>query len=148
MNRFFRHPATNAVGLSVFTSFYSVVFLAFPDRIQSQIGMATRPFWQSWDTFLSFGSHRYIAFILIALTAFIVAFLFIKHKPYDEYHTAILIKCLAISVIITLAAIAVFFVVVLIDPAGIIGKFTLFIAVNWSTVVLADLTYLLICGRK
>ena len=148
MNRFFRHPATNAAGISVFTSFYSVVFLAFPDRIQSQVGIVASPFWQSWDTFLSFGVHRYIAFILITLTAFIVAFLFIKHKPYDEYHTAILIKCLAISVIITLAAIAVFFVVVLYDPSGVIGKFTLFIAINWSTVVPADLIYLLICGRK
>ena len=148
MNRFFRHPATNAVGISVFTLFYSIIFLAFSDRIQSQTGLAINPFWKTWDDFLTAGGHRYVAFVLIVLTVLVVAFLLIKHKPYDEYHTTILVKCLAISVVLTLAAIAVFFVVVLIDPTGIIRKFTLFITVNWSTVVLADLAYLLLCGRK
>ena len=148
MNRFFRHPAANAAGISIFTIFYSIIFLAHSSRLTSQTGTATHPIWKAWDSFLDIGGHRYTAFVLIALTVLVVVFLFIKHKPYDEYHTAILGKCLAVSCILTLAAIAVFFVVILIDPTQIISKFTLFITINWSTVVIADLIYLLLCGRK
>ena len=148
MNRFFRHPATNAVGISVFSLFYGVIFLAFSERVQSQAGVAVNSFWKLWDAFLKDGGHRYTAILLMALTVLVVVLLLAKHKPYDEYHTAILVKCLAVSVILTLMAIAVFFVVVLIDPAQIISKFALFITVNWSTVVFADLIYLILCGRK
>jgi len=148
MNRFFRHPATNAVGISALSLFYGILFLAFSNRIVSQTGLATQPFWKAWDVFLGFGGHRYTAVILLALTILIVAWLLVHHKPHDEYHTAKLIKCLAISVILTLAAIAVFFVVVLADPTQIISKFTLFVSVNWSTVIFADLIYLVLCKVK
>ena len=148
MNRFLRHPATNAVGISVFSLFYSFIFLVFSNRIQSQTGSGTNSFWKLWDSFLIHGGHRYTAFVLVALTVLAAVLLLVKHKPYDEYHTTILVKCLAVSVILTLAAIAVFFVVVLIDPTQIISKFTLFVTVNWATVVLADLIYLALCGRK
>jgi len=148
MNRFLRHPATNAVGVSAYSLFNSILFLVFSDHIQSQTGLAATSFWKVWDAFLSHGGHRYTALILVALTSVIVTLLIVKHKPYDEYHTAILVKCLAVSAILILAAIAVFFVVVLIDPTQIISKFTLFITVNWATVVLADLIYLILCGRK
>jgi len=148
MNRFLRHPATNAIGLSTFSVFYGVLFWAFSDRIQSQTGTSEHAFWKAWDNFLSCGGHRYIALALLALTVLVVALLLTKHKPYDEYHTAILIQCLAVSVVLALAAIAGFFVLILIDPTQIISKFTLFVTVNWSTVVLADLTYLLLCGRR
>ena len=148
MNRFFRHPATNAVGLSAFTLFYGIIFLAFSDRIVPIANTSANSFWQCWNFILAHGGHRYVAIVLIALTAIVVTLLLVKHKPYDEYHTDILIKCLAVSVILTLAAIAAFFVIVLIDPAQTVSKFTLFITVNWTTVVFADLIYLLLCGRK
>ena len=148
MNRFFRHPLTNAVGIGIFSLFYAVIFFAFSDRLQSQTGAATHAFWKAWDNLLDLGFHRYTAYALLSLTAFIVIFLLIKHKPYDEYHTTRLIKCLAISVIFTLFAIAVFFIVVLLDPSAIISKFTLFITVNWATVVFADMIYLLSCSKK
>jgi hypothetical protein len=148
VNKFFRHPVTNAVGISVFSLFYGVIFIIFSNLIKSQVGISKQPFWQVWDTFLNQNGHQFIAFALLPLTAVVVLLLLMKHKPYDEYHTAILVKCLAVSVILTLAAIAVFFVVVLCDPNGIISKFTLFISVNWATVVIADLIYLLLCGRQ
>jgi len=145
MNRFFRHPLTNAVGISAFSLFYGWIFLAFSDRLQSQTGTASLPIWQVWDSFLNFGGHQYVAIALIALTVVIVVLLLVNHKPYDEYHTAILIKCLAISVILSLAAIAVFFAVVLFDPTQILSKIALFITVNWTSVVFADLIYLFLC---
>ena len=148
MNRFFRHPVTNAIGISLYSLFYGIIFLAFSDRVVSQTGTDASSFWKIWDNFLIHGGHRYTAAVLAVLTVLIVLLLLINHKPYDEYHTAILLKCLAVSLILTLAAIAVFFIVVLIDPVGVICKFTLFITVNWSTVVLADFIYLLLCRRK
>lgn len=148
MNRFLRHPLTNAVGVSLFTAFYSVIFLAFSETLKSQIGQSELPFWEFWDKMLSNNILSIVAVVLIVITAFILAILLIKHKPYDEYHTTILIKCLAVSIILALAAIAAFFIAMLLDPVGIISKFALFITVNWSTVVLADLIYLILCRRQ
>ena len=148
MNRFFRHPATNAVGISIFSCFYGIVFFGFSDLVKSQTGQSARPFWRSWDIFLSADGHQFAAVALLTLTAVVVALLLFKHKPYDEYHTSILIKCLTISVLLILAAIGVFFVMVLADPAGIMSKFIFFIMGNWTIVVVADLVYLIICGMK
>ena len=148
MNKILRHPATNAIGISLFSTFYAVIFLGFSGLITSQTGQSSNPFWAAWDGFLNAGGHQYMACILVTLTAVAVAILLLMHTPYDEYHTTILVKCLALSVIVTLAAIAVFFLVVLFDPVGIISKFTLFITMNWATVVIADLAYLFLCRRR
>lgn len=147
MNRLLRHPAVNAVGLSVYSLFFGILFLGFPGRLQSQTGLDKTPVFALWDSFLRVGGERYIAYALLCLTVCVLLLLFLRHKPYDEYHTAILVKCLAIALVLTLAAIAVFFVIVLCDPAGVIGKFTFFVSLNWATVVVADLIYLLLCGR-
>jgi hypothetical protein len=148
MNRFVRYPTLNAAGLGIYSLFYGVLFLAFSDRIQSQAGLSAHPFWIAWDAFLQAGGHRYAAYILLALTVLAAVLLFVRRKPYDEYHTAILMQCLAVSLILTLAAIAALFIAVLTDPAGIVGKLTLFVSVNWTTVVLADLIYIFLCGKK
>lgn len=145
MNKLFRHPITNIIGISMFSAFYSIIFLVFSDLIQSQIGITTHPFWRFWDSVLIAGGHRYITYILMGLTVLIVILLFFRHKPYDEYHTAILMKCLAVSLILTLAAIAGLFVAVLLDPVGMISKFALFILIQWATIVASDLIYLLLC---
>jgi len=148
MNKFLRHPATNAVGLCVFSAFYAVMFLGFSDKITGAAGNAVGTFWRGWESFLIAGGHRITAVVLIVITLAVLALLLIKHKPYDEYHTAILIKCLSVSVILTLLAIGVFFFLVLLDPTAFLSKFMLFTTINWSTVILADLVYLLLCRRK
>jgi hypothetical protein len=84
---------------------------------------------------------------MIAVTILVVVLLVISRRPYDEYHTAILNNCLLVAVVLTLVAIAVFFVIVLNEPSGIVGKFTLFIAIHWTTVVFANLAYVLLCRR-
>ena len=71
--------------------------------------------------------------------------LLIRRRPYDEYHTANLIQCLVAAAVLTLMAIAAFYLMILSDPNGIVEKFTLFIVINWATVVLADLAYVLVC---
>ena len=85
---------------------------------------------------------------MIAVTILIVVLLTIRRKPYDEYHTSILTHCLVVAAVLTLIAIAVFYMILLRDPCGIIEKFTFFIVIHWTTVVLADLAYVLLCRWK
>ena len=154
MKRILRHPLTNAAGIGVFTAFYAYIFIAtsartgFNGLLLYGAGQGANSFWVIWGNFLAAGRHAYIAYALIALTALIVALLLMRRHPYDEYHTSLLIQCLAIAAVLTLIAIAVFYVMVLSDPSGIVGKFTLFIVVHWITVVLCDLSYVLLCRWK
>ncbi|MPM28121.1 hypothetical protein SDC9_74640 [bioreactor metagenome] len=152
MKRILRHPATNAVCISLFTGFYALIFLVTSGHAEfqsllyySRAGQTADPFWAGWSLFLSAGFQKYIAWVLIALTALVVAALLKRRRPFDEYHTAILTACLSAAVVLTLIAIAFFYLLILSDPNGIVEKFTLFITIHWITVVLADFTYVLLC---
>lgn len=151
MKRLLKSPAVNAACISVFTAFYALVFLmplknfAFDGSTYPQADLS---FWPVWGRFLASGRQSYIAYALIALTILVVLLLMIPRRAHDEYHTAILLNCLAVAAVLTLAAIAVFCLMLLNDPSGIIEKFTLFIVIHWGTVVLSNLCYALLCRRK
>jgi len=155
MIRIFRHPAVNACCLSLFTALYAAVFF-LAARTIAEDGLACYAGWQPggsvlwrvWCAALAAGRHRYIAYGMIAVTAAVVVLLCLRRHAYDEYHTALLLQCLVIATVLTLAAIAVFYLLILSDPSGVIAKFTLFIAIHWVTVVLADLVYVLLCRWK
>jgi len=148
MNRFFRHPATNATGLAIFSAFYGVIFLGLSPRLLIDAGESQRSFWQAWDAFLLANGHRWLAIVLLALTALAIMILLQHRSVYDEYHTAILLRCLAAAVMLALAGIGMFFALVLLDPVGIVSKLALMVSVNWTSVVLADLVYLIVCRRR
>ena len=91
MKRMLRYPLTNAIGLSLFTAFYSLVFFLTPKDVwTSGLSSATgaNGFWESWQSFLVSGFHVYIAYAMIALSALIVFLLMRRSHAYDEYHTA------------------------------------------------------------
>ena len=123
MRQLLKSPTINAVCISLFTAFYAVIFFVT-------------------------GHHKYIATALTAVTAIVVVLLLTRRKPHDEYHTAILTNCLVIASIMTLIAIAIFYLIILADPTDIIEKFTLFIAIHWTTVVFANLIYVLLCRKR
>ena len=148
MNKFFRHPATNAVGLAVFSAFYGVIFLGFSPRLLVGTGESQNLFWQAWDGFLLAQGLRWLAIILLVLTAIALAILLRHRSMQDEYQTALLLRCLSIAIVLALAAIGGFFALVLLDPVGIVSKLTLMVSVNWASVVLAGLVYLLVCRRR
>lgn len=155
MMRILKYPATNAFCISLFTAFYGAIILAASRRIEQEsllyyggIKQGGNPFWKSWCAFLAAGHHAYIAYAMIAVTLLIVVLLSIRRHPYDEYHTALLIKCLAVATVLTLIAIAVFYLLILNNPNGIVVKFTLFISIHWTTVVLSDIVYVLLCRWK
>lgn len=152
MKRILRLPVTNMVCLSLFTAFYALVFIAtsrstwYKNLLESgdaRPGVA--PFWEGWSGFLAAGYHAYIAYAMIAITILIIILLMLRRHPYDEYHTSLLMQCLAVAAVLTLIAIAVFYLIVLGDPSIIVEKFTLFIVVNWTTVVFSDLVFVLLC---
>lgn len=151
MNNLLKNPVTNAIGLSIFTAFYGLIFIItsghqeFVNLLYYERLSVVQPFWSAWSTFLALGYHAYIAYSLIALSTLIVLMLLLRRHPYDEYHADVLIKCLAVAAILTLAAIALFYLLILSEPNGIVEKFTLFIVIHWGTVVLADLVYVLMC---
>lgn len=154
MKRILKYPAVNAVCISIFSVFYSLIFFTtsgnakFKSNLFYQGSGGGAPFWTAWSNFLASGGHAYIAGVMLAVTAAVVILLLIRRRPYDEYHTSILTQCFVAAIILTLASIAVFYVIVLLDPAGIVEKFTLFIVVHWAAVVFADLTYVILCKKK
>lgn len=134
MKRILKSPVLNAVCISLFTVFYAAVFF---------IGFDSKALNNS--AFLSSGIHLYIAGVLIIVTAAVVILLLTRRHSYDEYHTSILIYCLAAAAVLTLVAITVFYLLILFNPAGITEKFTIFIIIHWAAVVFSDLVYVLIC---
>jgi len=145
MKRLLKSPVTNAVCISVFTAFYALIF--FMNSNNTVCYMEATSFWSAWSDFLINGHHHYIAYVLIAVTVLVVALLILR-RPYGEYHTSILTHCLVAAAVLTLLAIAIFYLMILHDPNGIIEKFTLFIVIHWATVVFANLTYILLCRWK
>jgi len=148
MKRLLKSPAINAICISVFTTFYALIFFVTSKNIQfenSLFYLEANSFWSAWSNFLADGHQRYIAFALIAVTVLIVVLLIVRRQPYDEYHTSILTHCLVVAAVLTLVAIAIFYLMILNEPNGIIEKFTFFIVIHWATVVLANLTYVLLC---
>ena len=157
MKRALKSPAFNAVCISIFSAFYSLIFIATSRGtkmantlyyISIEHPSDKELFWVAWSRFLSAGYHAYIACALIALTAAVVLTLVLRRGPYDEYHVDRLLSYLVAAIISTLAIIGVFYVLILSNPDGIVEKFTLFIVIHWATVVFANFIFALVCRWK
>lgn len=151
MKSILKNPKINAVCISLFTAFYGLIFIVTSGHVEFERllyysrSTGIHPFWTLWSNFLASGYHAYIAYVLIAITVLVVIMLIFRRRPYDEYHVDNLIQCLAVATVLTLIAIAAFYIMILSDSNGIIEKFTLFIVIHWVTVVLADLVYVFVC---
>lgn len=148
MKRLLRFPAVNAACLGLFSAFYALVFLLDAGRQTPGPAPAASRFWAAWADFLAKGGQRNIAVGLVLLTLVVAALLLTRRRQFDEYHTALLLSCLAVALVLTLIAIAVFYLVILSHADGAAEKFTLFISLHWVTVVAADLAFVLLCRWK
>ena len=150
MKRILKSPLTNAFCISMFTIFYALVFLLTHENIDFENSMNygnASSLWFMWHTFLVAGHQIYIAYALVVVTLLVVVLLVLRRRPYDEYHTSILTNCLVVAIVLTMIAIAIFYVVILNNPYNIVEKFTLFIVMHWTTVVFANLVYVILCRR-
>lgn len=148
MKRLLKSPAVNAVCISIFSAFYALVFFTISKNSSLRDSLShpqAASFWPAWSAFLAAGHQVYIACALMAVTVLLVVLLMLRRRPYDEYHASILTHCLVAAAVLTLVAIAVFYLMILYEPAGVIEKFTLFIVIHWTTVVFANLAYVLLC---
>ncbi len=146
MKRLLKSPVFNAVCISIFTLFYALIFIVF----SSHSGFTTHyegdsPFWKAWSGFLLAQNQVVLSWVLIGITVLLVILLIIRRRPYDEYHASILTYCLAVAAVLTLAAIAIFFLVTLNETIWIKEKFILFIIVHWITIVFSNLVYVILC---
>lgn len=157
MKRILKHPAVNAVCISLFTAFYALVFIVSSGHSRiapclyadyENLTLAEGSFLASWSRFLAAGHQRYIAYAMIAITLLLVVLLLSRRRTYDEYHVERLTTCLVIAMFLTLVAIALLYLLTLYYPSGIVEKLAFFIVIHWATVVLADLIYVLVCRGK
>jgi hypothetical protein len=151
MKKILKSPTANAVCISLFTTFYASIFLICLgnteiERLFYYDGGSS--FWSAWSNFLVSNNHAYVAWFLVVVTIIVVILLLKRRYPYDEYHVLILTYCLIIATVLKLSAVAIFYLMILNDPIWILGKFTLFIIIHWSTVVFANLAYILLCHRR
>jgi len=148
MKRVLKSPSFNAVCIILFSTFYSLMFMTHTANTEFKLLLryeGSSAVWKMWSNFLIAGYQIYMVWLLIAVTIFVAVLLLIRHRSYDEYHTNILTYCLVVAAVLTLFAIAIFYWVILSEPIWIAGKFMLFIMIHWTTVVFANLVYILIC---
>jgi len=155
MKNILKRPLTNGICIGVFSIFYTLLFFITSNYMDfnsilyyTKLGEHTDSFWFFWSDFLAKGHQKYIAITLVVVTLLVIILLVTSRSSYDEYHIFKLMNCLAVAVVLTLAAIALFCVAVLSEPIGIVEKFMLFIVIHWVTVVLADLIYVVLCRRN
>ncbi len=151
MIKFLKRPATNIVFISLFTAFYTTIFFFISQNKLNyfhHIDQITNPALKKWGEFLASGNQMNIAYALIILTVLVVIIIVSRRRPYDEYHVAMLSNCLAVAIVITIIAIAVLFLLILNNPTAIVEKFILFATLHWGTVVIADLFFVILCGKK
>ena len=151
MKKIIRSPLVNAISISLFTLFYSVLFLSqngVEDSLWMQPYEGNTAIWKLWSSCVQHGFLTWIAVILIGVTTLVVMLLIAQRRSHDEYHVGIITNCLVVAVVFTLIAIALFYGIIVMEPIWIGAKFTLFIVIHWITVVFANLTYILLCRRK
>ena len=161
MKRIIKSPSVNAVCLGLLTAFYSIIFIAtsgnsdfikalYYSRLSAleDFLIVDRYFWLNWSKFLADGQQKYIAFALIAITAAVIIMLLLRRRPLDEYHVDRLLFCLIAALVITIIAIAMFYLSFFFASHTIVENFTLFIAVHWAAVVLSDFVFVILCNRN
>ena|GEM_PF-552281 len=161
MKRIIKSPAINAVCLGLLTAFYSLVFIGTSGHSEfvnalyySRISaledylVVDRYFWLNWSQFLAEGHQKYIAFILIAVSAAVIVMLLLRRRPFDEYDVDRLAVCLIAALVITIIAIAMLYLSFLFASYAIVENFTLFIVVHWVAVVLSDLVFVILRNRS
>ncbi|MCL2045509.1 MAG: hypothetical protein FWG88_03900 [Oscillospiraceae bacterium] len=148
MKRLLQSRLTNIVCISMFTGFYTIIYNVNTREVvfsSSMFSSEYDSFWYNWSHLLENGHLRFVVNALCIATGILVMMLVIRRRPYDEYHSTLLTNCLIVATVLTMIAIAVFYLMILLDPRGVLEKFTLFIFIHWTTVILADFVYELLC---
>lgn len=147
-----RNPKANAAIILIITAFYSLVFILTSGHIEfkrmlNHASTLNSAFWNVWSAFLMRGNLKYIGYAYLVLAVAIVILSLIRKQNYDEYQISILEKGLIASGIVMVCLSPMTLVLVLSDPNYAIESLMLLVVVHWSTVLIADLAYVIKWGK-
>ena len=147
-----RNPKVNAAIILIITAFYSPVFILTSghiefERMLNHAGTLNNAFWNAWSTFLMQGNLKYIGYAYLVLAVAVVILSLIRKQNYDEYQIGILEKGFIVSGIVMVCLFPAALLLVLSDPYYAIEALTLLVVMHWSTVLIADLAYVIKWGK-
>jgi len=145
----FKNPFTNIIFIILMSTVYSFIFIFTSDHIEflgllSHAQTLNSPFWNEWSDFIKAGNMKFIGYFIISLTVIILLFMAIKRtKNYDEYQLSILNRCFIIAGFISILMVPVMMIILLSDPNYAIETILLFASVQWVSVIILYLIYVI-----
>lgn len=149
MTTFFKNPFTNIIFIILMSAVYSFIFIFTSDHTEflgllSNNQTLNSSFWNEWSDFIKAGNMKFIGYFIIGLTVIILLFTGIKRtKNYDEYQVSILNRCLIIVGFISILMVPVIMVLLLSDPNYAIETILLFASIQWVSVIVLYLIYVI-----
>ena len=148
-----RNPKVNAAVVFIFTAVYAPVFMITSghiefERMVTHAATLNSAFWNAWSAFLMQGNLKYIGYAYLVLAAPIVILSLLRKQNYDEYQVGILEKGFLVSGIVTACLFPAALLLVLSDPNYAVEALTLLAVVHGSSVLIADLAYVIKWGKE
>lgn len=143
-----RNPKISAIIILIVTAFYSLVFIATSEHLEfvrmlEHSHTLKSVFWVVWSDFLLQGNLKYIGYSYIVLATAIIILSFTKKRDYDEYQAKIFEKGMLIAGIVMVCLFPLALLLVLSDPNYSIATLMLLVVAHWSSVLIADLIYII-----
>ena len=145
----FKNPFTNIIFIIFMSVVYSFIFIFTSDHIEflgllSHTQTLNSPFWNEWSDFIKAGNMKFIGYFIIGLTVIILLCMTIKRTTnYDEYQLSILNRCIIAAGFISIVMVPVVMVMLLSDPNYAIETIFLFASVQWVSVIVLYLIYVI-----
>lgn len=142
-------PIVNALFISGLTTFYSFIFIFTANHIEflsmlSSNQTLSSPFWNGWSDFVRAGNLKYVGYLFIAITVFVLFTMLVKRtKKYDEYQTSMLARSLLVAGVLSILMIPFIMILLLSDPNYSVETILFFVTIQWFGVLATDLFYVL-----
>lgn len=144
-----KHSIMNAVFIGFMSVIYSFLFIFTSNHIEflrllSKSKTLQSGFLNGWSAFIGAGNMKYIGYIIIGLTLTILLLMFFKRvKNYDEYQISILSRSLIVAGILSIIVLPIIMVMLLSDPNYTVETIFLCVVVQWFSVLISDLIYVI-----
>lgn len=144
-----KHSIINMIFIIIMSTVYSFLFIFTSDHIEflrltSKSKTLQSDFWNGWSAFIREGNMKYLGYIIIGLTMVILLLMVFKRmKKYDEYQVSILSRSLIIAGVLSIIIIPIIIILILSDPNYAIETIFLFSVIQWFSVLISDLIYVI-----
>lgn len=143
---FINNKMTNAVFIALLSLVYGGLFLLISGHMEflgtlPPKSAANYGFWNNWLAFIYGGGLTIIGYIILGTTLVIVGLsLFGSYRKLDEYQSALLLKVIMVSGLVTLVSFPLLVINLLSEPLFAIPFTLFFVVVIWF---FFQITYLL-----